>query len=95
MIDSQSPEGNVMKSIVNSDHVSPEEAVRSVPRGTAGEQLAAGPSKTDAEMKPGELLFGLFADEPELIQRIARDARDARDREIVKESTEWRIRYQT
>lgn len=77
-IDSASPEGQVVEGIIRREHVTPEEAVLRALRG-----FANGPAASDE--KPGELLFGLFSDGPELMSRIAEEARGARDREAVKE----------
>ena len=77
-IDSASPEGQVIEDIITRDQVIPGEAVLRALRDIAG------PSPRPTT-RPGELLFGLFADEPALIQRIAKEARGARGREAVKE----------
>lgn len=78
-----SPEAQVIEAIINRDHVSPEEAVRRALRGIAKERGKVVSPATAEGKQPGELLLGLFADEPELIERIARNARAARDSEIV------------
>jgi hypothetical protein len=75
-----SPEARVMEDIVTRDHVCPSEAILSVLRGLATDQA----TQTEESKKGGELLFGLFSDEPELMRRIAAGAPAARDGEIVK-----------
>ena len=82
-IENNTPEARLIEAIVSRYHVSPEEAVRKALRGVAIEPLS---DRANGEVgkKPGELLFGLYADEPELMQRIAEDSRTARDSEIVK-----------
>ena len=82
-IENNTPEARLIEAIVSRDHVSPEEAVRMALRGVASEPLS---DRTDSKVgkKPGELLFGLYADEPELMQRIAEESRAARNSEIVK-----------
>jgi hypothetical protein len=85
-IDDQSPESYVLESIISRDNVSAEDAVRTALRGMAIERRPGWPASNEVEKKAGALLFGIFADEPKLMQRIAKDARDARDREIVLRS---------
>jgi len=82
-IETNTPEARLIEAIVIRDHVSPEEAVRRALRGVAIEPVS---DRANSEIgkKPGELLFGLYADEPELMERIAEDSRTARDGEIVK-----------
>jgi hypothetical protein len=76
-----SPEGQVIAAIVSRDDVSPSEAVLTALRGLAAHE----PFQTSKDSKkPGELLFGIFADEPEVMRQIATNLRAARDREIEK-----------
>ena len=77
-----SPEARAIEAIISRDHVTAEEVVRSAIRGLAADALGSARAE---DTKPGELLFGLFADEPDLMDQIARDARSARDQEIVRQ----------
>lgn len=83
-IENDTPEAQLIEAIIKRDRVSPEEAVRRALRGVAIDHQASAPRPSVATKKPGELLFGLYADEPELMQRIAEDSRKRRDGEIVK-----------
>jgi hypothetical protein len=84
-IENNTPEAQVIEAIIRHDHVSPEEAVRRALRGMAIEDQSRSAPSGEPSKKPGELLFGLYADEPELMQRIAEGSRRARDNEIVKD----------
>lgn len=80
-----SPEANVIADIMHRDQVSPQDAVKIMLRSAALETARNAEIAENPEPKPGELLFGLFSDDPELIDNIAKEARKARDREIVKD----------
>lgn len=82
-IETDTPEARAIEAVMKRDHVSAEEAVRRALRGVVIEGQKT--SSTDqASKKPGELLFGLYADEPDLMQRISEDSRKARNAEVVK-----------
>jgi len=82
-IDDNTPEARIIEAIVSRDHVSPEEVVRRALRGMVMDRADTVSKNGVTSKNPGELLFGLFADDPGLIRKIATDARSARDQETV------------
>ncbi|HEY3783548.1 MAG TPA: hypothetical protein VGL56_20895 [Fimbriimonadaceae bacterium] len=83
-IPDNSPEADLIGGIVAKNHVSPGEAVLAALGALAVLQNPDKYPLAPTRAKPGELLFGLFADEPLLIKRISDEALAARKGEIVK-----------
>ena len=79
-IDDQSPEGQVLKSIVSRDRVSPNEAARTALREFAEILSAAQQPPVATKQQSAEARLGLFAHEPDLLQRLASAVRDAKSR---------------
>lgn len=84
-IPDNSPEANIIAAIMDRDNVSPQDAVKQMLRNVAHEKAKITEVTAQKEPSPGELLIGLFADDPDLILNIAKEARESRDREIVKD----------
>ncbi len=83
-LQTNTPEARLIEAIVNRDQVSPAEAVRTALREYAADRQNA-PNSSFPAKKPGELLFGLFSDTPELIHQISLESVASRNAERVKE----------